>query len=142
MQDGEAYSHLLTALAPELSSPSSVNTNDPTERANMVLAQAEKLECKKFLTAKDIVDGSPNLNLAFVAQIFQHRLAMVTGVIIYIIKSQWISYCAQCTCQTIPTSKHLIYLSFPLFIMHPLCYISQPFLMVVFECVLTLAGMD
>ncbi|KAJ6319460.1 hypothetical protein OIU78_014972 [Salix suchowensis] len=34
---------------------------------------AEKLDCKGYLTSKDIVEGSPNLNLAFVAQIFQHR---------------------------------------------------------------------
>jgi plastin-1 len=50
-----------------------LDTKDPTERANMVLVQAEKLDCKGYLTSKDIVEGSPNLNLAFVAQIFQHR---------------------------------------------------------------------
>jgi plastin-1 len=50
-----------------------LDTKDPTERANMVLAHAEKLDCKRYLTPKDIVEGSPNLNLAFVAQIFQHR---------------------------------------------------------------------
>lgn len=47
---------------------------DPGERAKRVIEQAEKLDCKSFLNPKDIVEGSPNLNLAFVAQIFQHRL--------------------------------------------------------------------
>ncbi|KAL5794233.1 hypothetical protein ACOSP7_002827 [Xanthoceras sorbifolium] len=73
LKDGEAYAHLLNALAPEHSSPSTLDTKDPTERANLVLEQAEKLDCKRYLTPKDIVEGSPNLNLAFVAQIFQHR---------------------------------------------------------------------
>ncbi|CAL0307312.1 unnamed protein product [Lupinus luteus] len=73
LKDGEAYAYLLNALAPEHSGPSALVTSDPTERANMVLEQAEKLDCKRYLTPKDIVEGSPNLNLAFVAQIFQHR---------------------------------------------------------------------
>ncbi|KAH8489612.1 hypothetical protein H0E87_025009 [Populus deltoides] len=73
VKDGEAYAYLLNALAPEHSSPASLDTKDPTERANMVLVQAEKLDCKGYLTSKDIVEGSPNLNLAFVAQIFHHR---------------------------------------------------------------------
>lgn len=73
MQDGEAYAYLLNALAPEIAGPTALETKDPTERANKILEQAEKLECKKYLSPKDIVDGSPNLNLAFVAEIFQHR---------------------------------------------------------------------
>ncbi|XP_061344104.1 fimbrin-5 [Gastrolobium bilobum] len=73
VKDGEAYAYLLNTLAPEVSGPSALVTSDPTERANMVLEQAEKLDCKRYLTPKDIVEGSPNLNLAFVAQIFQHR---------------------------------------------------------------------
>ncbi|KAJ7964749.1 putative Fimbrin [Quillaja saponaria] len=73
VKDGEAYAYLLNALAPEHSGPAALDTKDPTERANMVLEQAEKLDCKRYLTPKDIVEGSPNLNLAFVAQIFQHR---------------------------------------------------------------------
>lgn len=72
-QDGEAYAYLLNALAPEHSGPAALDTKDPKKRADMVLAHAEKLDCKRYLTPKDIVEGSPNLNLAFVAQIFQHR---------------------------------------------------------------------
>lgn len=79
-QDGEAYAYLLNALAPEHSSHVALETKDPTERAKRVLEQAEKLDCKRYLSPKDIVDGSANLNLAFVAQIFQHRLvANLTG---------------------------------------------------------------
>lgn len=42
-------------------------------RAKLVLEHADKMGCKRYLTAKDIIEGSPNLNLAFVAHIFQHR---------------------------------------------------------------------
>ncbi|CAH8381648.1 unnamed protein product [Eruca vesicaria subsp. sativa] len=73
VKDGEAYAYLLNALAPEHSTHLALETKDPTERAKKVLEQAEKMDCKRYLSPKDIVDGSANLNLAFVAQIFQHR---------------------------------------------------------------------
>ncbi|KAH7576521.1 hypothetical protein JRO89_XS01G0098200 [Xanthoceras sorbifolium] len=37
-----------------------------------------RMGCRRYLTAKDIVEGSPNLNLAFVAHIFQHRNGLQT----------------------------------------------------------------
>ncbi|XP_059276953.1 fimbrin-5 isoform X2 [Lycium ferocissimum] len=73
LKDGEAYAHLLNTLAPEHGTTNTLDTEDPTERANLILEQAEKLDCKRYVTPKDIVEGSANLNLAFVAQIFQHR---------------------------------------------------------------------
>ncbi|KAG8071238.1 hypothetical protein GUJ93_ZPchr0006g45791 [Zizania palustris] len=73
VKDGEAYAYLLSTLAPELSSTTMIETSDPNERAKKVLETAEKLECTRYVTPKDIVEGSANLNLAFVAQIFQHR---------------------------------------------------------------------
>ncbi|OEL12528.1 Fimbrin-5 [Dichanthelium oligosanthes] len=73
VKDGEAYAYLLKALAPEHSPETTLDTKDPNERAKLVLEQAEKLDCKRYLTPKDITEGSANLNLAFVAQIFQHR---------------------------------------------------------------------
>lgn len=73
LQDGEAYAHLLNALAPEHGTTTTLDTKDPTERANLIIEQAEKLDCKRYVTPQDIVEGSPNLNLAFVAQIFQNR---------------------------------------------------------------------
>ncbi|KAJ6843596.1 fimbrin-5-like [Iris pallida] len=73
VKDGEAYAVLLNTLAPEHCTTATLDTKDPTERAKMVLEQAEKLDCKRYLSPKDIVEGSANLNLAFVAQVFQHR---------------------------------------------------------------------
>ncbi|KAL3653250.1 Fimbrin-2 [Castilleja foliolosa] len=73
VKDAEAYAHLLNVLAPEHSNPSTLTVKDHLKRAKFVLEHADKMGCKRYLTAKDIVEGSPNLNLAFVAHIFQHR---------------------------------------------------------------------
>ncbi|CAA7396156.1 unnamed protein product [Spirodela intermedia] len=73
VKDAEAYTCLLNILAPEHSSGSSVTVKDSLERAKLVLEHAERMGCKRYLTPKDIVEGSTNLNLAFVAHIFQKR---------------------------------------------------------------------
>lgn len=78
-QDGEAYAYLLNVLAPEHCSPATLDTKDPTERAKLVLDHAERMDCKRYLTPKDIVEGSTNLNLAFVAQIFHERYYIYTS---------------------------------------------------------------
>ncbi|KAL8469839.1 hypothetical protein ACS0TY_032623 [Phlomoides rotata] len=78
LKDGEAYAYLLNVLAPEHCSPTTLDTKDPSERANLVLEHAEKMDCKRYLTPKDIVEGSSNLNLAFVAQIFHQRNGLST----------------------------------------------------------------
>ncbi|VAI73332.1 unnamed protein product [Triticum turgidum subsp. durum] len=78
IKDAEAYAYLIKSLAPEHSSILAFDTKDPAVRAKVVLDQAEKLGCKRYLSPKDITEGSPNLNLAFVAQIFQHRNGLST----------------------------------------------------------------
>ncbi|PAN06757.1 hypothetical protein PAHAL_1G286400 [Panicum hallii] len=81
VKDGEAYAYLLSTLAPEHSSKSMIETSDPKERAKKVLETAEKLDCTRYVTSKDIVEGSTNLNLAFVAQIFQNRNGLSTNTV-------------------------------------------------------------
>ncbi|KAJ0054220.1 hypothetical protein Pint_03082 [Pistacia integerrima] len=78
IKDGEAYAHLLNVLAPEHSNPSTLAVKDLLQRAKLILEHADKMGCRRYLTAKDIVEGSPNLNLAFVAHIFQHRHGLST----------------------------------------------------------------
>ncbi|CAN8258149.1 unnamed protein product [Cochlearia groenlandica] len=73
VKDGRAYEYLLNAIAPEESTHLTLDIKDPSERAKKVLEQAHKLDCKSYLSPQDIVEGSPNLNLAFVAQLFHHR---------------------------------------------------------------------
>ncbi|KAI9120039.1 hypothetical protein K1719_009008 [Acacia pycnantha] len=78
VKDAEAYAHLLNVLAPEYTNPSTLEVKNPFERAKLVLEHADKMGCKRYLTARDIVEGSPNLNLAFVAHIFQLRNGLST----------------------------------------------------------------
>lgn len=80
LKDGEAYAHLLNVLAPEHSTNSTLETKDPTQRAKLIVEQAEKLDCNKYISPKDIVEGSTNMNLTFVAQIFQHRNGLTAEV--------------------------------------------------------------
>ncbi|KAL1567211.1 fimbrin-2-like [Salvia divinorum] len=67
VKDAEAYAHLLNVLAPEHSNPSTLKVKGTLEIAKLVLEHVDKMGCKTYLTTKDIVDGSPNLHLAFVA---------------------------------------------------------------------------
>ncbi|TQD86430.1 hypothetical protein C1H46_028033 [Malus baccata] len=77
VKDGEAYAYLLNVLAPEHCNPATLDAK-PNERAKLVLDHAERMNCKRYLTPKDILEGSSNLNLAFVAQIFHERNGLST----------------------------------------------------------------
>lgn len=70
IKDSENYTVLLNQLAPNKCSRAPLSINDPAQRAEAVLENAAKLECRKFVTARDIVKGNPKLNLAFVANLF------------------------------------------------------------------------
>ncbi|OJJ01004.1 hypothetical protein ASPVEDRAFT_190516 [Aspergillus versicolor CBS 583.65] len=70
VKDGENYTVLLNQLAPELCSRQPLQTRDLLQRADDVLTNAEKLNCRKFLTPTSLVAGNPKLNLAFVANLF------------------------------------------------------------------------
>ncbi|KAF3902523.1 Fimbrin [Orbilia brochopaga] len=70
VKDAENYTVLLNQLAPDLCSRAPLQTRDVLQRAEQVLENADKLDCRKFLTAKSLVAGNPKLNLAFVAHLF------------------------------------------------------------------------
>ncbi|KAL4761883.1 fimbrin [Aspergillus foveolatus] len=70
VKDGENYTVLLSQLAPEFCSRQPLQTRDLLQRAEEVLGNAEKLNCRKFLTPTSLVAGNPKLNLAFVANLF------------------------------------------------------------------------
>lgn len=70
VKDGENYTVLLNQLAPDLCSRAPLQTRDLLQRAEQVLTNAEKLNCRKFLTPTSLVAGNPKLNLAFVANLF------------------------------------------------------------------------
>ncbi|XP_003366336.1 putative calponin [Trichinella spiralis] len=73
VQDSFIYTHLLKQIAP----PDRNVTLDPLriqnsdlERAESMLREADKLDCRAFVTAQDVINGVYKLNLAFVANLF------------------------------------------------------------------------
>lgn len=70
VKDAENYTVLLNQLKPELCSRAPLQTHDLLQRAEQVLVNADKLDCRKFLTPSSLVAGNPKLNLAFVANLF------------------------------------------------------------------------
>ncbi|KAG4075904.1 hypothetical protein HA402_003730 [Bradysia odoriphaga] len=73
--DSEVYSHLLKQIAPNEAGVSleALRERDMTERAEIMLQQAGKLNCRSFLTPQDVVNGVYKLNLAFVANLFNNH---------------------------------------------------------------------
>lgn len=70
VKDGENYTVLMNQLKPEICSRSPLQTPDLLQRAEEVLQNADRLDCRKFLTPTSLVAGNPKLNLAFVANLF------------------------------------------------------------------------
>lgn len=68
--DGENYTILLNQLKPDVCSRAPLQERDLLKRAELVLDNAEKIECRKYLTPTALVAGNPKLNLAFVAHLF------------------------------------------------------------------------
>ncbi|KAF4552441.1 Fimbrin-like protein [Elsinoe fawcettii] len=73
VKDGENYTVLLNQLKPEICSRAPLQTRDLHQRAEQVLDNADKLDCRKFLTPTSLVAGNPKLNLAFVANLFNNH---------------------------------------------------------------------
>lgn len=70
IKDSENYTVLLNQLAPKKCDKKALQESDKLKRAEMVLQNADKIECRKFLRPRDIVAGNAKLNLAFVANLF------------------------------------------------------------------------
>lgn len=70
VSDGENYTVLLNQLKPDQCSRAPLQTRDLHQRAEEVLQNADKIGCRRFLTANSLVAGNPKLNLAFVANLF------------------------------------------------------------------------
>ena len=70
VKDGENYTVLLNQLKPNECSRAPLQTRDLPRRAEEVLANAERIGCRKYLTPPSLLSGNPRLNLAFVANLF------------------------------------------------------------------------
>jgi len=71
VQDAKVYTVLLKSIGEDKGcNTDPLGWNDDGKRANQVLDNAQKIGCKPFLTANDILKGDPKFNMAFVAQLF------------------------------------------------------------------------
>ncbi|OWK00751.1 hypothetical protein Celaphus_00016527 [Cervus elaphus hippelaphus] len=84
-RDSKAYYHLLEQVAPKgdeegipavVIDMSGLREKDDIQRAECMLQQAERLGCRQFVTATDVVRGNPKLNLAFIANLFNKYPAL------------------------------------------------------------------
>ena len=74
VKDGENYTILMSQIGKDYGiTRSPLQIGDLLERAEAILVNSEKLDCRKFLTAKALVAGNPKLNLAFVANLFNNH---------------------------------------------------------------------
>jgi plastin-1 len=70
IRDAECYTVILNQISAGKCSKDPLNTADTTKRAEQMLTQAEKIKCRKYVKARDVVKGNAKLNLAFVAHMF------------------------------------------------------------------------
>jgi len=70
IKDSECYTLLLSQLAPSQCDRAALKESDLNKRADLVLGNAKKINCDKFVKGRDIVAGNTKLNLAFVANLF------------------------------------------------------------------------
>ncbi|KAF8373420.1 plst-1 [Pristionchus pacificus] len=72
IMDSEIYTHLLHQIAPRHAGVtlSPLQRVGNVDRAGAMLCEAEKLDCREFVTPNDVAAGNYKLNLAFVANLF------------------------------------------------------------------------
>jgi len=72
IKDSEAYTILIKQIAPREAGvdTSALGIADEKDRAERMLQQADKINCRKFVRPMDVAKGNAKLNLAFVANMF------------------------------------------------------------------------
>uniref|UniRef100_A0A0N4Z979 Ca2+-binding actin-bundling protein n=1 Tax=Parastrongyloides trichosuri TaxID=131310 RepID=A0A0N4Z979_PARTI len=72
VSDSEIYTHLINQVAPPGSNVNltPLKLSGDMQRATAMLQQADKINCREFVTPTDVCNGVYNLNLAFVANLF------------------------------------------------------------------------
>lgn len=73
LKDSEILTIVMKQIAPEFCTMKPMEEGDLSARAELVLQEADKIECRKFATPDSIVRGNARLNLAFVATLFNTR---------------------------------------------------------------------
>ena len=78
IKDSEAYTHLIHQIAPKEAgiNKDALYVKDLLNRADTMLNEADKIQCRSFVSAQNVVDGNYKLNLAFVANLFNNYPAL------------------------------------------------------------------
>lgn len=78
IHDSECYSVLLRQISPPESFVDTrpMQEKDLNKRAEKMLQMADRIGCRKFVRAKDVVAGNSKLNMAFVANLFNRYPAL------------------------------------------------------------------
>ncbi|XP_056411361.1 plastin-2 [Hyla sarda] len=85
IKDSKAYYNLLNQVAPKgdeegvpavVIDMSGLREKEDLKRAECMLVQSDRLGCRQFVTATDVVRGNPKLNLAFIANLFNKYPAL------------------------------------------------------------------
>jgi plastin-1 len=76
IQDSENYLVLLNQLGGQKCPLYGMQETDLIKRAELMLQNADRLGCRKFVAPTDVVNGNPNLNLAFVANLFNQNVCL------------------------------------------------------------------
>lgn len=71
LKDGEKYTIILNQLRPDLCNLDALNSSG-SDRVELVLKNADKMGCRKFVTVNTILDGNQKLNVAFVSNLFHN----------------------------------------------------------------------
>ncbi|TBU07741.1 hypothetical protein CWI39_0277p0020 [Hamiltosporidium magnivora] len=84
IKDSKIYLILMKQIAPDLVSDEDFmcawSESDDLKRAEKALIIAEKLECRKFVSARDIIAGDSRLNFLFVATLFNKHIGISNTV--------------------------------------------------------------
>eukprot|EP01086_Lenisia_limosa_P012781 TRINITY_DN41372_c0_g1_i1.p1 TRINITY_DN41372_c0_g1~~TRINITY_DN41372_c0_g1_i1.p1 ORF type:complete len:617 (-),score=277.55 TRINITY_DN41372_c0_g1_i1:70-1884(-) len=78
IKDSIAYTYLLNEIAPKNKHVTlgPLSESNVADRAESMLCEADKLNCRKFVRANDVVKGQRKLNLAYVANLFNNYPAL------------------------------------------------------------------
>jgi hypothetical protein len=79
LSDSEILTTVLKHIEPECCTLAPLRQNNVCQRADGMLAEADKIDCRKLVGANKIVQGHARLNLGFVANVFNTRLHLPTA---------------------------------------------------------------
>lgn len=76
LADSENYLVLLNQLSPQQCGLQGLQERDLNRRAELMLQNADRLGCRKFLSPSDVVHGNAKLNLLFVGNLFNEHVCL------------------------------------------------------------------